>query len=116
MDAVIAYKHEAISRDFPYITLPKEINLADPTYSDLYKSANYTLQSYQKTIYGEPVEFAIAIPNTVKNMDGAISFVNFVISKNGSQLLESQGLNPINITSEGNTDNIPLALKEAMAP
>ena len=49
-------------------------------------------------------------------MDGAISFVNFVISKNGSQLLESQGLNPINITSEGNTDNIPLALKEAMAP
>jgi molybdate/tungstate transport system substrate-binding protein len=51
---------------------------------------------------------------TVKNMDGAISFVNYVISKNGSQLLESQGLNPINITSEGNTDDIPFSIGEAI--
>jgi molybdate/tungstate transport system substrate-binding protein len=114
LDAVIAYKHEAISRNLPYITLPNEINLGDPTYSDLYKRANYTLQSDKKTIYGEPVDFSITIPKTVKNMDGAISFVNFVISKNGSQLLKSQGLNPINITSEGNTDNIPLSIKETI--
>lgn len=114
LDAVIAYKHEAISRDLPYITLPKEINLGDPTYSDLYKLANYTLQSDQKTIYGEPVEFSITIPEMVKNMDGAISFVDFILSKNGSQLLKSQGLNPINITSEGNTDDIPLPIKEAI--
>ena len=110
LDAVIAYKHEAISRDLPYITLPKEINLGDPTYSDLYKRANYTLQSDQKTIYGEPVEFAITIPKTVKNMDGAISFVDFVISKNGSQLLESQGLNPVNLTSEGNASKTPSSI------
>jgi len=114
LDAVIAYKHEAISRNLPYITLPNEINLGDPTYSDLYKRANYTLQSDKKTIYGEPVDFSITIPKTVKNMDGAISFVNFVISKNSSQLLKSQGLNPINITSEGNTDNIPLSIKETI--
>ena len=115
LDAVIAYKHEAISRDLPYITLPKEINLGDPTYSNYYKHANYTLQADQKTIYGEPVDFSITIPKTVRNIDGAISFVNFVISKNGSQLLESQGLNPINITSEGNTDRIPLYIKESIS-
>ncbi|WP_458746544.1 extracellular solute-binding protein [Candidatus Nitrosocosmicus sp. T] len=114
LDAVVAYKHEAISRDLPYITLPKEINLGDPIYSDTYKLANYTLQSDQKTIYGDPIDFSITIPKTVKNMDGAISFVNFVISKNGSQLLESQGLNPINITSEGNTDDIPFSIREAI--
>jgi molybdate/tungstate transport system substrate-binding protein len=114
LDAVIAYKHEAISRGLPYITLPKEINLGDPTYSDFYKRANYTMQADQKTIYGELVDFSITIPKTVKNTDGAISFVNFVISKNGSQLLKSQGLNPINITVEGNTHNIPLSIKEAI--
>lgn len=113
LDAVIAYKHEAISRDLPYITLPKEINLGDPTYSDLYKRANYTLQADQKSIYGEPVDFSITIPKTARNMDGAISFVNFVISKNGSQLLQNQGLNSINIASEGNTDDIPFSIKEA---
>jgi|SoiMethySBSTD1v2_1073268.scaffolds.fasta_scaffold183359_4 hypothetical protein len=26
-------------------------------------------------MYGEPVEFAVTIPKTVKNIDGAISFV-----------------------------------------
>jgi molybdate/tungstate transport system substrate-binding protein len=114
LDAVIAYKHEAISRGLPYITLPKEINLGDPTYSDFYKRANYTMQADQKTIYGELVDFSITIPKTVKNTDGAISFVNFVISKNGSQLLKSQGLDPINITVEGNTHNIPLSIKEAI--
>jgi len=112
LDAIIAYKQEALSRDLPYITLPKEIDLGDPAYSNYYKHANYTLQSDQKTIQGEPVEFAVTIPKTVKNLDGAISFIKFLISKNGSQLLESQGLNPTNITSEGNTDKIPLPIKE----
>lgn len=112
LDAVVAYKHEAISRGLPYITLPKEINLSDPVYSDFYKQENYTLQSDHKTIHGKPVEFSITIPKTVKNMDGAISFVNFILSKNGSQLLESQGLNSINITSEGNIDDIPLTIRD----
>jgi molybdate/tungstate transport system substrate-binding protein len=115
LDAVIAYKHEAISRGLPYITLPKEINLGDPTYSDFYKRANYTMQADQKTIYGELVDFSITIPKTVKNTDGAISFVNFVISKNGSQLLETQGLNLINITFEGNTADIPFSIKKAIS-
>jgi molybdate/tungstate transport system substrate-binding protein len=114
LDAVLAYKHEAISRGLPYITLPKEINLGDSMYSDLYKRANYTLQSGQKTIYGEPVEFAVTIPNTVKNIEGATSFVNFLISMKGSELLEGQGLNPINVTAEGNTNDIPTSIREAI--
>ena len=116
LDAIIAYEHEAISRGLSYITLPDEINLSDPAYSDLYKRANYTLKSDQKIIYGEPVEFSITIPKTVKNMEGAISFVNFIISENGSQILESQGLNPINLIVEGNIGNISLSIKEAVLP
>ncbi|WP_186434349.1 substrate-binding domain-containing protein [Candidatus Nitrosocosmicus arcticus] len=111
MDAVASYKHEAIARGLPYITLPKEINLGDPVFSDFYKRANYTLEADQKIINGAPVFFSVTIPNTAKNLDGAISFVNFILSKNGSQLLESQGLNPINLTSEGNVSKIPLSLK-----
>jgi len=111
LDAVASYKHEAIARGLPYITLPKEINLGDPVFSEFYKRANYTLESDQKVINGEPVFFSITIPQTVKNLDGAISFVNFILSKNGSQLLESQGLNPINITSVGNTSKIPSSIK-----
>ena len=98
LDAVVAYKHEAISRTLPYIILPKEISLSDPVYSNFYKQTNYTLESTQKIIYGEPIFFSVTIPNTVKNLDGAISFVNFILSKNGSKLLDNQGLRPINAT------------------
>ncbi len=111
LDAVVAYKHEAVSRGLPYITLPKEINLSDPAFSDFYKKANYTLESDQKTIYGEPIYFSITIPQTVKNTDGAISFVNFIISKVNSQKLENQGLNSIAISSKGDADKIPLSIK-----
>jgi molybdate/tungstate transport system substrate-binding protein len=116
LDAIIAYKHEAISRGLLYITLPDEINLSDPAYSDLYKRANYILESDKKIIYGEPVEFSITIPKTVKNIEGAISFVNFVMSENGSQLLESQGLDPIDTIFEGNIGNIPLSIREIVLP
>ncbi|WP_148685847.1 extracellular solute-binding protein [Candidatus Nitrosocosmicus hydrocola] len=114
LDAIIAYKHEAVSRGLPYITLPKEINLGYPIYSDYYKLANYTMQFDDRTIYGEPVEFSITIPKTVKNMEGATSFLEFILSKNGSQLLENQGLNPINLTSQGGADHIPSSIKEVL--
>ncbi len=110
-DAVASYKHEAVVRGLPYITLPGEINLGDPTFSEFYKRANYTLESDQRVIYGEPVFFSITIPQTVKNLDGAISFVNFILSKDSSELLESQGLNRINVTSEGVANKIPLSIK-----
>lgn len=112
LDAVVAYKHEAISRGFPYIVLPKEINLGYSTFSDYYKRANYTLQFDDRTIHGEPVEFSVTIPKTVKNIDGAISFVDFILSKNGSQTLENHGFNSINLTYKGIIDDIPLSIKE----
>jgi molybdate/tungstate transport system substrate-binding protein len=114
LDAIIAYKHEAISKKLSYISLPQEINLADPAYSDFYESVNYTLQSSNKTIYGEPIEFSITIPKTVKNIDGATAFVNFILSNNGSKLLKSQGLNPINLTFEGNITSIPKDIENAI--
>ena len=43
LDAVAAYKHEAVARGLPYIALPPEINLADPTFSSFYRTASYTL-------------------------------------------------------------------------
>ncbi|MFZ0556538.1 MAG: extracellular solute-binding protein, partial [Nitrososphaeraceae archaeon] len=68
LDAVAAYKHEAVARGLPYITLPPNINLANPTFSDFYKTASYTLEDGKgQTVFGEPIYFSFTIPNTVKN-------------------------------------------------
>jgi molybdate/tungstate transport system substrate-binding protein len=101
IDAVAAYKHEAIARGLPYITLPPQINLGEPKYSNLYNQASYT-QGMNNTIYGSPIFFSYTIPDTVKNINGAISFAKYLISPPGKAVLTSEGLNPIEPIVEGN--------------
>jgi len=94
IDAVAAYKHEAIARGLPYITLPSQINLGDPRYANFYDQASYT-QNTNNTIHGKPIYFSYTIPDTVKNINGATSFAKYLISPAGNAILNSVGLNPI---------------------
>jgi molybdate/tungstate transport system substrate-binding protein len=112
LDAVAAYKHEAVARRLPYITLPPEINLADPTFTNFYKTASYTLENGNgQTVFGEPIYFSFTIPNMAKNLDGATSFGSFIISTNGESVLVEQGLNVIKPVAEGNISNIPSEIR-----
>jgi molybdate/tungstate transport system substrate-binding protein len=110
LDAVAAYKHEAVARGLPYIILPSEINLADPAFSDFYRLASYTLGTGQ-AVFGEPIYFSFTIPETVKNLNGAISFANFLLSIKGKDILEKQGLNYVKPIAEGNTKKLPSSIK-----
>jgi molybdate/tungstate transport system substrate-binding protein len=114
LDAVASYKHEAVARGLPYITLPPQINLADPNFADFYKKGSYTLQKDGQTVHGEPIYFSFTIPTTVKNLDGAISFENFILSSNGTNILRDQGLNPITPVIEGDTTKVPSVLRDTV--
>jgi molybdate/tungstate transport system substrate-binding protein len=115
LDAVAAYKHEAIARGLPYITLPPEINLADPAFSNFYKTASYTLENAKgQTILGEPVYFSFTIPDMVNNLEGAISFATFILSITGENILEEKGFNIITPVVEGNTERIPSNLMDLL--
>jgi len=94
IDAVAAYKHEAIARGLPYITLPSQINLSDPRYSSFYDQVSYT-GDMNNTIHGKPILFSYTIPDTVRNINGAISFAKYLISPAGKAILTGVGLNPV---------------------
>lgn len=111
LDAVAAYKHEAIARGLPYITLPPQINLADPTFVDIYRKISYISENSGQTIYGEPIYFSFTIPATVENLNGAISFGSFILSNDGKRILEDQGLNLIKPVIEGNKVKVPSSLR-----
>ena len=111
LDAVASYKHEAIARGLPYITLPAQINLGDLTFADFYRKASYILESNSQTVFGEPIYFSFTIPTTVKNLDGAISFGDFILLADGKSILQEEGLNPIKPIAEGNTAKIPSSLR-----
>ncbi|HEX6294281.1 MAG TPA: extracellular solute-binding protein [Nitrososphaeraceae archaeon] len=102
IDATAAYKHEAIAKGLPYITLPDQINLSDPNYTNYYNKISYKLETGE-TIYGNSIFFSFTIPTTVKNIEGAISFVKFLLSDNGKKILEQNGLSPIKPISQGDS-------------
>ena len=111
LDAIAAYKHEAIAKGLPYIRLPSQINLRDPAFSDIYRKASYTTNT-GKTIYGEPIYFSVTIPEaTVNNLADAVSFVTYLLSSDGQHILQSQGLNYIKPIAQGNVDKIPTDIR-----
>jgi molybdate/tungstate transport system substrate-binding protein len=114
VDAIAAYKHEAASRGLSYITLPPQINLGNPDFANYYKKASYTFSSNGgKIVYGEPVYLSVTIPDTSKNVNGASSFINYLISSDntGKLILEKEGLDYFkNPVIEGNKSKIPSSI------
>jgi molybdate/tungstate transport system substrate-binding protein len=115
LDAVAAYKHEAISRGLPYISLPAEINLAHPTFSDFYRRASYTLTDGHR-VFGGPIYFSATIPGTAKNLNGAVAFVKFLLSSNGERILKTQGLNYLKPVLEGDIEKVPSSIRNILEP
>ena len=100
IDATAAYKHEAIAKGLPYITLPNQINLSEPNYTNFYNKISYKLGTGE-TISGNPIFFSFTIPNTVENIESAVSFVKFLLSENVKKILEQVGLSPIKPILQG---------------
>jgi molybdate/tungstate transport system substrate-binding protein len=113
IDASATYKHEAVARGLPYITLPREINLSDPKFSNYYDQASYALGKGQ-IVRGDTIDFSVTIPETNKNLDGSITFVKFLLSEKGMSMLEKYGLNPIKAVGEGDIEKMPPAIKELL--
>jgi molybdate/tungstate transport system substrate-binding protein len=105
-DAIPAYKHEAIERGFPFISLPPQINLGDPAFAGYYKQASCT-QLDGSLNFGKPIVFDITIPNTVRNTEGAIQFVKFLFSDQGKKIFENDGFRLLPLAAGGNKTAIP---------
>jgi len=105
-DAIPAYKHEAVERGFPFISLPPQVNLGDPAFASYYKQAGCT-QLGGSISLGKPIVFDITIPNTVKNTGGAIQFVKFLLSDRGQKIFQSDGFKLLPISAGGNKTGIP---------
>jgi len=102
IDATASYKHEAIAKGLPYISLPDQINLSEPTYTNYYNKTSYKLGTGE-TILGSPIYFSFTIPNTVENIEGAINFTKFLVSEKGKKILEQVGLDPIKPILQGDS-------------
>lgn len=106
LDAGFFYLNEVLDVDLPYISLPAEINLGNPSRKDFYQQAHYQ-DTQGQTIAGEPILYSLTIPTKVENYGGAVEFVKYLLGSNGRKLLLEDGLSMIPLQVDGDLSAVP---------
>ncbi len=98
IDYIFLYKSVAKQHNLKYINLPANINLSDKRYSKFYKTVSFKITGKKPnsyiTKYGAPMIYGVTIPqneNSPVNKSGAKLFLNFLLSKQGLNIIKSSG-------------------------
>ncbi|MEI2265551.1 extracellular solute-binding protein [Erwinia sp. CGal63] len=95
VDAASGYESATRSAGLPFITLPDEINLSNPTLNDSwYSKVSFTIvdaKGQQKTLHPQPLVFYAAVLKNAPHPELAQKFVQFMQSEQGQQLFKQNG-------------------------
>lgn len=97
VDATIGYESAIKSLKLPFLSLPKQINLSDPSMvADWYAKAAITLtvKGKAETLHTEPLVFYACVPLNAPNPTAGKAFVSLLQSSKGQDLFARYGYNP----------------------
>lgn len=115
LDAGFFYINEIKGPNFPYVTLPDQVNLGNPSMASRYATVTWKNPKTGKVSKGSPIVFTLTVLNTAKNAAGGIAFASFLLSSQGQSLLLSQGLLATPFKAGGDTTKIPQPLQQYAA-
>ncbi len=104
-DYLYIYKSVAKQHGLKYIILPPQISLKSKKYSKFYKQVTFKITGKKPGTYitkkGSPMVYGITVVqskkyNLPRNLDGAVKFVNFVLSAKGQSIMKKNGQGVIN--------------------
>ena len=101
LDYAWTYRSIARSTGLRFVELPAEIDLGDPALADLYARAKVMVPGAKRLggemleLTGEPIVYALTIPDAAPHPELARAFVQFVLSDSGRAIIERNGLVPI---------------------
>jgi len=97
-DYLYIYKSVAAQHGLKYITLPPEVSLKSASLKDEYKKAEFKINGKKPgtwiTKKGAPMVYGITVVQNAKSpvhKDGAVKFVNFVLSAEGQAIMKKNG-------------------------
>lgn len=115
LDAGFFYLNEVKDAGLPFITLPAQINLGDPTLASAYAHATYTTTA-GVTQHGGPIAFSVTIPATVRNQAGAEAFIAYVLGDKGRAIFSADGFTTTTPKLTGDSAQLPASLKPFVTP
>lgn len=104
-DYLYIYKSVAVQHGLKYINLPPQISLKSKKYADYYKQVGFKVTGKKPGAWivkkGAPMIYGITIVqnskhNLPRNKEGAVKFVEFVLSKEGQKIMLENGQGVIN--------------------
>jgi len=104
-DYLYIYKSVARQHGLKYLTLPPEVSLGDKRFSDFYQQASIKITGKKPGTFitkkGAAMVYGITVVQNEKkglprNMEGAVKFVNFVLSPEGQKIMQQNGQGVIN--------------------
>jgi len=94
IDIAFIYLHEARLYSLKHASLPKQLDLSDPSLRDFYAGASYTT-STGTVIKGAPIEIVVTIPKTAVNREAALAVISYLLSDKGRVLMREAGIIPV---------------------
>ncbi len=95
IDYIYLYKSVAIQHNLKYIELPDEINLGNDSfntnYSDVYAEITDSKTGNKIKEYGSVMVYGITIPKSCQNINAAKTFLNYVLSEKGQEIMKRNG-------------------------
>jgi len=111
LDAGFFYLNEVTDASIPYVTLPAQINMGDPTLNSAYAKAAYTDPKTGVVTKGSAIVYTITVLNTSKNKAGAIAFVQYIFSSPGQAFFTNDGLSKVTPKVTGDVAAVPPQLQ-----
>ncbi len=111
LDAGFFYLNEVTDANIPFVTLPTQINMGDPSLNSTYAKATYTDSKTHAITKGSAIVYTITVLNTSKNKAGAIAFVQYIFSSQGLAFFTNDGLSTVTPKITGDMAAVPSQLQ-----
>jgi len=99
IDYAWSYESVAQAAKLPYVTLPRAIDLSDPTAFAQYARATVRVPGKSRTdsveMKGEPIIYGFTVPRNAPHKSLGERFAAFLISDAGKRILAREHLDPL---------------------
>lgn len=119
IDYLIIYKSVAMQHKLKYVELPEKLNLKSTKYEKEYKKISLVqyADTKKQVVKLKPIVYGITVVNNSKHKDLAEKFVQFLLSKDGQEVLKRNYQEPIvPAVSTVDISKIPPLLRNFVVP
>jgi molybdate/tungstate transport system substrate-binding protein len=100
------YLSAALDLSLPYLVLPDEINLGNPSMAIHYEEVQFTTNKGQ-AFRGKPISFSAAVLKNANNPHATQQFIKFLLSPMGQQLIQAAHFLPSPALVGGDKTSMP---------